>query len=157
MAQPLFPHSGAAMETRLGVALILFRDEGYEEVFFVREKKSKPEIAKVKGQLSVPMETVEPGETPITAVQRLIIEEVGVPTTHLTYLGCAHGVLGPGATIRCDISVYIAVMTVGDQQHPTDPDDIDIVGWRPVSWLRSLGAAGRHELPHIAALLGQKT
>lgn len=144
------------MQPRIGVALILFRDVGREEIFFLREKKSKPEIAKVAGQLSIPMETVEMAESPDSAMQRLLAEEVGVPTTPPHHIGCARRVCGPGATVVCDIHVYVATAVIGPWRVPTDPDDVEIVGWRPVSCLMSLGEAGRHELPHIARLLHNK-
>jgi len=59
-----------------GVALILENDES--EILILQEFQSKPHFGKYAGMFSIPMETSEPGEPDISALDRLVSEELVV-------------------------------------------------------------------------------
>jgi ADP-ribose pyrophosphatase YjhB (NUDIX family) len=135
-----------------GVALLLFEDGDMRTVYMVRERKSKPHIAKHAGMLSVPMETMERGESPQQAVLRLMSEEVGVIPNGISYIGTLD-FEATETTVAYSLHCYIAVMNSAATLGPhTDTEDVERVGWMPVATLTELGDAGRRELPAIAAL-----
>jgi ADP-ribose pyrophosphatase YjhB (NUDIX family) len=140
------------MQKLQGVALLLFKDSGMRTVYAVGELTSKTDIAKRKGMYSVPMETMEPGETPLQAVMRLLSEEVGVVPNGISYIGTLH-FQATETTVAYSLHCYIAVMNSAATLGPhTDTEDVERVGWMPVATLTELGDAGRRELPAIAAL-----
>ena len=65
------------MEVVSGVGLVLFDLIG--RILLLKELKSKIHYCKVAGMLSVPIETIEEGESNDQALRRLIVEEIGVP------------------------------------------------------------------------------
>ncbi len=70
-----------------GVGLIAtYKDEGDIRVLMLTELKEKPELGKVSGMRSFPMETTEKGETPKDALHRLIAQEVPGLGRHLRYM-----------------------------------------------------------------------
>ncbi|MBI2610829.1 NUDIX hydrolase [Candidatus Kaiserbacteria bacterium] len=60
---------------RRGVALIVVNPNG--EVLVLKELEAKPDLEKYVGIYSIPMETVEKGESEQEALARLITEELG--------------------------------------------------------------------------------
>lgn len=67
---------------KTGVGLILLaRTTG--RMLVLRELRGKPEIEKKAGMISFPLETVNPREKKEDAVQRLIVEEIGIPISVL--------------------------------------------------------------------------
>lgn len=154
MCQQLPPETkeGCMLE---GVALVLFRDDTYKEVFFVREKRTKEFIAKQAGMLSIPMDTMEPGESALDAFTRFVPEEVGLELRAVWDIGVLHF---PRTSATVPYNIYCFVAVVADPKATpshTDPDDVDVVGWRPADLLETLGLNGRRELPKIARLLAQ--
>jgi 8-oxo-dGTP pyrophosphatase MutT (NUDIX family) len=63
------------MQIISGVGLILFEPKG--KTLVLRELKSKPHYGKYAGMLSIPLETIEDGETKESALKRLMHEEIG--------------------------------------------------------------------------------
>jgi hypothetical protein len=60
-----------------GVGLLLFDSDG--RILLLEELESKLHYCKVAGMLSIPIETIKERETCNLAIERLIVEEVGVP------------------------------------------------------------------------------
>lgn len=141
------------MEQQLhGVALLLFEGNDVQHIYMVRERRSKSHIAKQAGMHSIPMETMEENETPDQAVQRLLTEEVGIPTYEIHFIGeifFDKTRTTVAYTVHCFITV--ANSNVPACLH-SDTEDVERIGWRPIAQLTELGNAGRRELPYIAAL-----
>lgn len=60
----------------MGVAAVILSEDG--KVLVVEETEDKPQLDKKAGDISIPAETIEEGETEFEALIRLLEEEVGV-------------------------------------------------------------------------------
>jgi hypothetical protein len=61
-----------------------------EEIIVLKENTSKPRLGKLRGMYSIPMETLLPGETVLSAMERLYREELtglSLPQTLGRYIG----------------------------------------------------------------------
>lgn len=63
-------------ETLAGVGLLIITPNGY--FLSIKEARTSRRTAKIKGMCSLPMETIESGETHDQALERLLKEEVSV-------------------------------------------------------------------------------
>jgi 8-oxo-dGTP pyrophosphatase MutT (NUDIX family) len=112
------------MTTIQGVGLILLTPTG--DMFVIRERNDKPHILKKSGMLSMPLETIEEGETADEAIVRLISEEIGVVVLTPTLLDTFHFEYPPAHT--SEITVYVAYTELKFNATPTS-DDVEFYGW----------------------------
>lgn len=135
-----------------GVVLLLFCKG---QLFFIREKRTKPLIGKRAGMLAVPMETMELAETPDQAIWRLLLEEVGLLGLIELHLIGQISFSATETTVAYKLFIYFGVSELCDPitVNPKDSEDVEVVGWLPVTQLRDLGEKGRRELPAIWQLL----
>lgn len=137
-----------------GVVLLLFQDKDQKKVWTVREQRDKAVNGKRAGMTSIPMETMEPGETKENALLRLLIEEVGVGLVDLPLEIGEVYFPATATTAAYRLHCYAGVIAdPHDTPQPSDLDDVRPNGWLDLEQLDKLGQAGRRELPAIGALL----
>lgn len=141
---------------RHGVALFLLREDG--KVFAVREKKNKPEIGKNAGMLSIPMETLNPGEDHASALGRLVAEEIGLNQALIAPQELDWAQFEPVSDpcgIPYRILPYVAVIASQEAPMlPTDSDDVEPAGWRSLAEIMAWSPPfARREMPALIELL----
>jgi hypothetical protein len=107
------------------VGLLLLDNLG--RILLLKELESKTHYGKVAGMISIPIKTIEEGETSDQALNRLIIEEVGAPI-------CASPAFFEEFTIMLNgtyterLRVFTGVCTKSFVAHPNNTD-IVCLGW----------------------------
>lgn len=125
------------------VGLLLFAPD--KKMLIIKELTDKVQYEKVAGMLSVPIETVEPGENTLQALRRLVVEEVGFNSDSHEMTTLDDIKLSFQTTLRIVLnSSYTEIMTVyvGRCQNsfvasPGD-DDIEYYGWMTADELLTL-------------------
>ena len=125
--------------TITGVGLLLFSGG---RLMTVRELTSKPEIHKLAGMISFPLETFkQTDENPRGTIKRLLKEELGITNPdHVGVWGIAPKIfkLIPK---RDDIQTFYGVANfLGDPETRFQPedDDIEISGWKTPAQLLNM-------------------
>jgi hypothetical protein len=108
-----------------GVGLMLFDFSG--KMLLLKELQSKVHYCKLAGMLSFPIETIEDGETSDQALERLIVEEVGVPIP-ATLSFFEDFLIRLNGTFTEKLYVYSGVCAKSFIARPTDTD-IEYYGW----------------------------
>jgi ADP-ribose pyrophosphatase YjhB (NUDIX family) len=122
-----------------GVGLLLFNPS--KEILLLRELSSKPQNGKVAGMLSMPLETIEPGETPDQALQRMIYEEVDAALkATFSFLDEITVKLTDARSVR--LYMYIGECSASFVAHPND-SDIEYFGWMMPDDILRLGSTKR--------------
>ncbi len=137
-----------------GVALFLSNSTG--EMFVVRERQSKPKIGKIADMISIPMETIEPGESPEAALERLLREEIGlaIMSQPIQLAWARFAPVDHPEAIPYEILVFVAQVDGSRPAVPLlDPEDVEPAGWMSLSQLANLGPKGRRELPGLLLVL----
>jgi 8-oxo-dGTP pyrophosphatase MutT (NUDIX family) len=132
-----------------GVALFLADGNGH--FWTVVEMADKPAVGKMAGMISIPMETMEDGEEPEDALQRLLAEEVGEGVSGTpTEIGNTY-FPGDNGTIAYRIFCFHLECAAvrGVQLSPGDSDDVAPHGWLTRRKVSELGERGRRELPRL--------
>lgn len=90
-----------------GVALIVRSPRDWREVLVIQELESKPQLGKYTGMFSIPMETSRLGESDVSALSRLMEEELPGLGPHVTVERERRGIYR--ITRRVWVSLYGAV------------------------------------------------
>lgn len=128
------------MERILAVALLIFSPR--ERIFCLEELRDKPQYEKYAGMVSFPIETIEDGEGRESALERLLVEEVGssLSFSDPDFLGEVSMEFRTGEKSR--IFCYAVFSREEFQGNPSDTD-IRFFGWKSFEELLSLGEDSR--------------
>lgn len=123
------------MERILAVALLIFSPTG--RIFCLEELRDKPQYEKYAGMISFPIETIEDGESRESALERLLVEEVGIflSFSDPDFLGEVGMEFRTGEKSR--IFCYSVFSPEEFQGNPSDTD-IRFSGWKSFEELLSL-------------------
>jgi hypothetical protein len=139
------------------VALLLFA-RGTFKLLVLEELKGKPEIAKIVGMFSFPLETMEFGETPYETLGRLLEEEIG-RIQGIEILG-HFAVLEFPPVPKKEILGYTVYCYLGTTAKPFEahPGDTDILykGWMTPSQLIRQPSIRREVRPILRAYFLQE-
>ncbi len=120
-----------------GVALVVANPT--DEILILQEFVNKPHLGKYRGMFSIPMETSQPGESDLSALQRLKEEELpGVPALELpgTYIGVYRIVSGVWVRLYKTEAVSYRLPNTMSNEH-----EVGNYRWIPIDaalslWLR---------------------
>lgn len=107
------------------VGLMLFNFNS--ELLLLRELEAKVHYCKKAGMLSFPIETIEKGETPNQALDRLIDEEIGMPIMAAPFLYKKFKIKLNGSFTE-KLHVFIGVCRSEFVAYPKDID-VEYYGW----------------------------
>lgn len=115
------------MERILAVALLIVSPGG--RIFCLEELRDKPQYEKCAGMISFPIETIEAGEDRESALERLLVEEVGkcLSLSDPDFLGEVDMDFSTGEKSR--LFCYVVFSPEEFQGDPSDTD-IRFSGWR---------------------------
>ncbi len=120
-----------------GVGLILLCQRG-QDILTIKELTSKPGIHKKAGMISFPLETVNEGEDVRAALQRLLVEEIGIRENQITAPDVCGIFTHVFDTCIVHYTMYMAQCKNGNIVHQPEDDDIVIHGWMRPSDLMDL-------------------
>lgn len=145
---------GKEKPQNIGVGLIIFRvdpalngeNASNPKIWTVEELCDKPETGRRKGDISIPLETREPGEPHISLVRRAIFEEfVGKDSPlfatnlffTLRHKGIILNVDGQNS-LKCDLDVVVYDGLRIDIPVPNMSDEVKPHGWMPLFGTNSI-------------------
>jgi len=138
---------------KTGVGLILTaRSTG--RMLVLKELKSKPEIEKIAGMVSFPLETMKNGESKEAAISRLVDEEIGSAISEKpVFFGGTFSIVQNANTL--------AAYAFCDEEFTPKPadDDVEFYGWLHPDELIRPGLFVRKEVGPIMeafALISEK-